>query len=167
MSRLLAYILQLILYAVFAAAIGYFASLPTYTYGDPEAATIKVSLSHAAARVNPCVQLTPEQMAKLADNMRRTEICERQRLPVTLEVDIDDRSVARIEAPPAGLWGDGPASIYERFDIAPGEHSVSLRLRDTARTDGWDYSANEELVLERGRYLTITFNPERGGFEFR
>jgi hypothetical protein len=155
------------LYVAFAAAIGFFATLPPYTYGDPETATIKVSLSHAAARVRPCITLTPEEVAELAANMRRSEICERQRLPVTLELDIDGRAVLRIEAPPAGLWGDGPASIYERINVAPGMHTVSLRLRDTARAEGWDYSANANLLLERGRYLTVTFNPERGGFEFR
>ena len=167
MPRLLAYALQLILYAAFAAAIGYFATLPAYTYGDPDAATIKVSVSHAAARVRPCVKLTPEEMAQMAPNMRRAEVCERLRLPVRLELDIDGAAVLRIEAPPSGLWGDGPASIYERLDLAPGTHTVSIRLRDTARTEGWDYVANEDLLVERGRYLTITFNAERGGFEFR
>ena len=167
MSRLFAYSLQLILYAAFAAAIGYFATLPPYTYGNPEAATIKLSLSHAAARVKPCIRLTPEEMAELAANMRRPEVCERQRLPLILELDIDDRAVLRIEAQPSGLWGDGPASIYERIDVAPGTHEVSLRLRDTAREDGWDYATTANLELDRGRYLTISFTAERGGFEFR
>lgn len=167
MARLGALALQLILYLAFAATIGYFATLPPYTYGDPEAATIKVSLSHAAARVRPCTRLSPEEMAELAANMRRAEVCERQRLPLSLELDMDGQAVLRIEAPPTGLWGDGPASVYERIDVAPGAHAVSLRLRDTARQEGWDYVASAELVLERGRYLTVTFIPERGGFEFR
>lgn len=167
MARLAALALQPILYLAFAAAIGYFATLPPYNYGDPEAATIKVSLSHAAARVRPCTRLSPEEMARLAANMRRAEVCERQRLPVRLELDIDGRAALRIEAPPTGLWGDGPASVYERIDVAPGAHTVSIRLRDTARQEGWDYAASTELLLERGRYTTVTFNPEREGFEFR
>ncbi len=167
MARLSAFILQLILYAGFAATVGYFATQPPYTYGEPEMATIKVSLSHAAARTKPCIELTPEQIAELAANMRRAEICERQRLPIELELDVDGAAALRVVAQPSGLWGDGPASIYERFDVAPGVHAVSVRLRDTARTEGWDYSTAQELTLERGRYLTITFNPARGGFELR
>ena len=166
-SRWLAFALQLILYVAFAAGIGYFATLPAYTYGDPDAATVKVSLSHAAARIRPCVKLTPEEMAELAANMRRQEICERRRLPIRLELDIDGEAVLRIESPPSGVWGDGPASIYERIDVAPGSHRISVRLRDTARQEGWDYAATKELTLERGRYTTVSFSAERGGFEFR
>lgn len=160
-------LLQVGLYLGFAVVVGYFATQPRYRYADPQSASIKVSLSHAADRVEPCVPLTAEEIAELAANMRRTEACERERLPVTLELDIDDRAVLSIEAPPAGIWDDGPSSIYERFAIEPGAHSVSVRLRDTDRDEGWDYSHTEDVVLEAGRYLTITFKPETGGFQFR
>ena len=154
-------------YAGFALAVGFFATQPEYRYADPGSASIKVSLSHAADRVEPCVQLTPEEIAELAANMRRTETCARERLPLILELDIDDQAVLRIDAPPAGLWGDGPSSIYERFSMEPGTHRVSVRLRDTHRDEGWDYTMTEDVVLEAGRYLTITFRPETGGFHFR
>ena len=126
-----------------------------------------MSLSHAAERVEPCVQLTQEEIAELAANMRRTETCERERLPLVLEVDIDGETVVGIEAEPSGLWNDGPASIYERFEVAPGEHVVAARLRDTARTNGWDYETTETVDLLPGRYFTITFRSENGGFNFR
>lgn len=159
--------LQVIAYSAFAALIGYFASLPNYQYGDAAAATVKVSLSHAAERVKPCVKLTPEEIAELAMNMRRTEVCERERLPVVLEMDIDGRPVLRLEAPPSGLWGDGPAYVYERLDVSPGPHVLSVRLRDTARQGGWDYSREEEVEFVTGRYFTVTFKAEMGGFSFR
>ena len=126
-----------------------------------------MSLSHAAERVEPCVPLTQEEIAELAANMRRTETCERERLPLVLEVDIDGETVVGIEAEPSGLWNDGPASIYERFEVAPGEHVVAARLRDTARTNGWDYETTETVDLLPGRYFTITFRSESGGFNFR
>jgi len=70
-------------------------------------------------------------------------------------------------APPSGLWNDGAASIYARFEIAAGLHTMTARLRDTDREEGWDYAHTQRVTLEPGRYFTVTFRPETGGFDFR
>jgi len=159
--------LQVVAYAAFAALLGYFATSPHYQYSDPGMASVKISLSHAADRVEECVPLTQEQIAELAANMRTTEACERQRLPLFLELDVDGSRVFAIEASPSGVWGDGPASVYERFDLAPGAHEISIRMRSTARADGWDYTKTDTVDLEPGRYFTVTFKAATGGFNFR
>lgn len=159
--------LQVIAYAAFAVIVGYLSASPAYEYADAGNATVKLSLSHAADRVKPCVRLTPAQIAELAPNMRRPESCERQRLPLTVELEIDGEIVANIEARPSGLWEDGPASIYERFGAEPGEHTITARLRDSSRSDGWDYTYTEDVTLVAGRYFTVTFRAETGGFRFR
>ncbi len=159
--------LQIVLYAGFAYAVGYLSFWPRYHYASPDVAAVKVSLSHAANHVKPCVKLTPQQIAELAPNMRRSVLCERQRLPLIFELDVDGNAALRIEALPSGLWGDGLSSVYERFDLAPGEHRISTRIRDTARTDGWDYAYEEDVNFAAGRYRTITFKPEKGGFSIR
>ena len=167
MIKVLRYGLQLLIYAAFAAVVGYLSFWPRYHYASPDGAVVKISFSHAAERVVPCVKLTPQEVAQLAPNMRRTEQCERQRLPLQLELDVDGATVLKLIAPPSGLWEDGPASIYERFELPPGRHEIAARLRDTARSEGWDYSHVESVVLEAGRYLTITFKAETGGFAIR
>ena len=167
MHNVLRFLLQLMAYAAFAVVVGYLSFWPKYQYASPDLAVIKLSLSHAAERVEPCVQLTPQQIAELAPNMRRTEACERKRLPLALELELDGEIVVQLQAEAAGLWEDGPASIYERFDVPPGSHHITARLRDSARTSGWDYTYNEDVELEAGRYLTITFKAETGGFAIR
>ena len=167
MLSVLRLVLQTVAYAAMAVLLGYFATLPPYEYGDAQQTSVKVSLNHAADRVKPCVPLTQEQLAELAANMRRTETSERERLPLILELDIDGETVLRLTAEPSGLWNDGPSSIYERFDVEPGEHVIAVRLRDTARTEGWDYASRETVYLQPGRYFTITIKPEPGGFNFR
>jgi hypothetical protein len=84
-----------------------------------------------------------------------------------LELDVDGETVISIEAKPSGLWGDGPSSVYERFAVQPGPHRITARLRDTARSEGWDYTRTEDVVLQSGRYFTVTFKSETGGFNFR
>lgn len=159
--------LQVLAYAAFAFTAGYLSASPAYEYADATNTTVKLSLSHAANRVKPCVQLTPEQIAELAPNMRRPETCERERLPLTVELEIDGEIVANIQAPPSGLWNDGPASVYERFEVEPGMHTVTARLRDSNRSGNWDYTHTEDVSLVAGRYFTVTFRAESGGFSFR
>jgi len=161
------YLLQFIMYAAFAVVVGYLSFWPRYQYASPELANVKLSLSHATERVVPCVTLSPEEVAKLAPNMRRTLSCERQRLPLILQLSVDGEIAFEDEVLPSGLWEDGPASIYERFDLAPGTHTITVQLRDTAREDGWDYTHSEDVTLVAGRYMTITFKAENGGFAFR
>jgi hypothetical protein len=159
--------LQALAYLGFAAFVGYLSASPAYDYAADEKAAIKLSLSHAADRVKPCVPLTPEQIARLAPNMRHAEQCERERLPLTVRLEIDGSLLTQIEAPPSGLWNDGAASVYERFEVEPGTHSITAKLRQSARPDGWDFTHTEEVTLEAGRYFTITFRAETGGFRFR
>lgn len=159
--------LQVLTYVAFAAILGYLSASPSYDYGSSEMATVKLSLSHAANRVKPCVRLTPQEIAKLAPNMRVPEKCERQRLPLSVELEVDGKTAVTLEVSPSGLWNDGNASVYERFEVEPGEHTLTARLRDTDRVEGWDYTHTETVMLEAGRYFTVTFRPETGGFNFR
>lgn len=167
MINAMRYLLQVIAYSAFAILVGYLSFWPRYQYASADVAAIKLSLSHATDRVVPCVELTPQQVAELAPNMRRTMSCERQRLPLILQLSVDGEITFEYEALPSGLWEDGPASIYERFDLDPGAHTIMVRLRDTAREAGWDYTHSEDVTLIAGRYMTITFKAENGGFAFR
>ena len=158
---------QAVLYGAFAICVGYFSVAPTYDYADPGIATIKLSLSHAANRVEECVKLTPQQINERAAKGLPLNECGRERLPVTVELEIDGARALLVTAAPSGLWNDGPASVYERLDVAPGTHTITVRLRDSARQQGWDYERTESVTLSPGRYFTISFRAETGGFGFR
>ena len=160
-------VVQVLLYVVFAAFVGYLSVAPAYQYADPELAVIKLSLSHAADRVEECVKLTPQQINERAMKGEPINECERARLPLAVELDVDGTAVLALAAVPSGLWNDGPASVYERLAIDAGAHKITARLRDSAREAGWDYEYSEEVNLAPGRYFIITFRAENGGFEFR
>ena len=88
-------------------------------------------------------------------------------MPLHLELDVDGRILLRREAAPSGLWEDGPASVYERLQLPPGPYRIAVRLRDSARSEGWDYTFSEDIVLQAGRYAAITFRAKNGGFSIR
>lgn len=160
-------IVQGLLFIAFMGVVGFFSVNPPYEYASTEQAAIKLSLSHAAERLEPCVQLTVEEIAAMPANRRRPAKCTRERLPLHVELEIDGDLIVSIEAAPSGLWSDGPASVYERFAVPAGKHRITARLRDTARDDGWDYERSEDVMLESARYFTVTFKAETGGFNFR
>ena len=160
-------VVQVLLYVAFAVIVGYFSIAPGYRYAEPGLATVKLSLSHAADRVEECAKLTPEEINRRALAGEPLNECARERLPLTVEVDIDGVRVLQVTATPSGFWNDGPSSVYERLSVEPGTHTITARLRDSARTEGWDYEESERVILEPGRYFTITFRAETGGFGFR
>ena len=44
---------------------------------------------------------------------------------------------------------------------------MTARLRDSDRSEGWDYEQTENVTIEAGRYFTVTFRANAGGFDFR
>ena len=159
-------IAQLVLYAGFAFAIMIFSGHPPYARVDPHHAVIKLSFSHAGAHRAPCRTLSAEELAALAPNMRSGVDCPRERVPVTVELEIDGERVYRAVLSPSGLANDGPSSVYERFEVPPGRHHVRVRLRDTPREHGFDHEGATEVRLVSRQSFVIDFRPELGGFRF-
>jgi hypothetical protein len=157
---------QVAFYAAFMAVLGYFATLPAYTYVDPGAAVITLSFGHAGERKSECRRLTPEEIAALAPNMRRPMDCPRGRVSLLVELRLDDAILYRAWLPPSGLAGDGASSVYERFVVAPGRYRVTARLRDSRREEGFDYEMEEDVELVSGQHLVVDFRAGTGGFRF-
>ena len=157
---------QVIAYAMFAMVIGYFATRPAYTHLAPDKAVIKLSFSHAGQHKGECRQLTQEELNKLPPNMRRPMDCPRERLPLLIELELDGQLLYQDELPPSGLAGDGASTAYKKFPVDSGQHHLVARLRESGRTDGFDYEKEAEITLAPQQNFVIDFRPELGGFLF-
>lgn len=157
---------QLIAYAAVMAFIGYFSAAPAYSPFDPDLAQIKVSFRHGGAPKVECRRLTPEEIAKLAPNMRKSLDCPRERVPVLVEVTLDGQSLYAASVAPTGIWRDGPSKVYATFAVAPGRHTLAARLRDSRRTEGFDHERAAEIELAARQVLVVEFRADRGGFLF-
>ncbi|MBI3916669.1 MAG: hypothetical protein HY322_06645 [Betaproteobacteria bacterium] len=166
MSTALRYALQAALYAAFAGVVGYFSSAPAYQHLKPDQALVRLSFSHGAQRKQPCRERTPEELAKLAPNMRAQTVCPRERADVTVELEMDGKLLYRIIAPPSGLAKDGASTVYRRLAVEAGRHDFRARLSDNARGE-FNYSAQRTVEVATGRVLLIDFNAAQGGFVFR
>jgi hypothetical protein len=165
MDKVVRYLAQAVLYSAFVAAIGYFSTSPTYVHLPPDQALIKLSLTHAATRKEPCRDRTPEELAKLAPNMRAPAVCPRERVPVTVEVALDGEPLFRVVAPPSGFAKDGAATVYRRVAVPAGTHRIAARLSDTP--DGaFDRRGETTVALPPGNVLVIDFDAATSAFVF-
>jgi hypothetical protein len=167
MASVLAYAGQAVFYAGVAAAVGIFASWPTYGGLPDGAAQVKLSFIHSGARAQECHRLSVEELAKLPTSERRPIDCSRKRLPVTVQLSVDGRSFYEATLEPGGFWGDGPVKVYEKFTIPAGQHRIEAKLRDSKRDEGFDYETGYDAGLAPGQNLAIDFKAEQGGFLFR
>jgi hypothetical protein len=148
---------------VFALIIGVFSRWPPYQALAGDQALIKLSFTHAAKRVADCRRLSDAELAKLPPNMRAPMKCERERAPVRVEVDIDGSPAIRHVATPSGLSKDGASSVYRRLSVSAGSHRVSVRLKDSAGAEGFDYQREQSITLAPAQILVIDFDAEKGG----
>ena len=166
MPRPLQWLGQGVVYLAIALLFGVFSDWPRFTYFPADRAQIMLSFAHGADRKGECRKLTEEELGELAPNMRRPEICPRERLPVLVELLLDDQPLYRASLPPSGISGDGPSQIHRQFIVAPGTHRLTVRLRDTARTEGFDYERSETVTLTEQQNFVIDFRADTGGFVF-
>ena len=97
--------------------------------------------------------------------MRAPQICERERSPLTLELDIDGTPVYSEILPPRGLHNDGRASVYRRLSVPAGEIQVSVRLKNDVNQEGFQYETSRRLTLKPAQVLVIDFDDQNERFE--
>ena len=159
-------LLQIPAYAAFAAFVGYFSSQPAYRHLEPGQAVVKLSFTHAGELKVACRERTPEELAKLAPNMRAKLDCPRERSDVRVEIELDGRLIYAITERPSGLRHDLPSVVYRRMQVPAGRHRLRARMADTA-TGEFRHQAERVVELAPGRVLVIDFDAGRGGFLFR
>lgn len=158
---------QVVFYVLAAAGTAYLAANPVYHQFPADKAQIKLSFAHGAARMEDCRRLTPKEIAKLPPGQRRPNTCSRERVPVHVQLSVNDETVYEATLEPTGLSRDGPARVYQKFAVPAGRHVIVARLRDSKRKQGFDYETQKSVDLTPWQNLSIDFKADAGGFIFR
>ena len=156
-----------IVIAALFAAVAWLSDRPLYRQIPKESAVMMLTFVHGADRRGECRRLSPEEIARLPPNMRRVQDCPRGRRPIYVELDVDGRNVYSASLPPTGIAGDGPSRVYQRFVLPARKYDVAVRMRDTARQDGFDHERHEMIDVAPGQLFVIDYRPESGEFIFR
>lgn len=160
------YLAQSVAYVAFAVVVAVLSVWPAYQLLPPEKAIISITISHAGERIGECRRLTQEELSALPPNMRKPSECPRERHPVRIELRADGEMLYRVTAPPSGLWSDGKASVYQRLQLAAGEHELFVGMNDSGG-DGFDIELMVDRYLSPGQNLVIDFDELQQAFVFR
>lgn len=153
-----------VLALVFAGAAA-LSDWPRHRALPEDTGVLTLSFTHGADRKDTCRRLSAEEIAKLPPNMRRPELCPRERPPIAVILELDGRTAFAAEVPPSGIAGDGPSRVHQRFVVPAGNHHLALRLRDRPGEEfGW--TAERTLEIGPAANRVIDFRPEAGGFVF-
>ena len=155
------YLGQALIYALFIAFIGYFASSPTYTFMQPEEALVKLTFSHAGKRKQPCRERSAEELAAMPSHLRKKKDCPRERSPLDVVLELDNQLVYQATISPGGMSSDLASPIYERIRLPIGEHRLQLHMRDDIHTEGFNYTLDETVTLKSAQILVIDFDSEQ------
>lgn len=157
---------QALFYGLFAVIIGYFSTSPDFTHIEPGRSLIKLSFSTQGEPVGECRERTPEELAKLAPNMRAARICPRERSPIRVNIALNGEPLFEGVAQPSGLSKDGASTIYKRFEVPAGEHLISVKMNDNVRIPDFNHVREEKMTLKPAQILVIDLRKDRGGIFF-
>jgi len=167
MIRALRLLGQFVVIAALFAGVAWLSDRPTYRQIPEGTGVMMLSFVHSADRRGECRRLSPEEIAKLPPNMRRVQDCPRVRRPIYVELDLDGRNVYRASLPPTGIAGDGPSRVYQRFVLPARKYDIAVRMRDTARAEGFDHERHDKIDFTPDQLFVIDYRPESGEFIFR
>ena len=159
---------QALTFLVFAIAIGYFSSAPSYRVNQPGTAEVRLSFTHPPQRKEKCHKRSREELLKLAPNMRAPMSCSRERWPLVVDLSIDGVQVFHGVSIPAGQARDGHSSFYEKFPVSAGPHRVIVRIRDEGgeTREEYDYTGQTPVDLKAAGILVIGFSNADGQITF-
>lgn len=141
---------QALAWGMFMLATGVFAQWPVFSPLPPGHAQLKLSMAHLTERLEPCVELSPEELAALPPNMRVVERCPRARADAVIELEANGELLLSASVRPVGLARGGRTYLQDRWGLPPGEYQLTLRLRDTPRNEGFDKVQHLSLRLAPG-----------------
>ena len=157
MARPSQYLGQALLYGLFFVPLVYFTSAPLYQHQDADAGTLKLAVRHVGKIVGECEQLDAEQYANLPANMKRPEICPRERSPLQIEMRLDDETLYRATVPASGLHSDGVSSMYRRFAIPAGTHRLQLSMNDDVAEDAPTWELERDIEVAPAQVVVVSF----------
>jgi hypothetical protein len=156
------YFLQAINYTVFMALIWYFASSPSIRIIGEDEAMITIAFAHAGDLREPCRELSSEELANLAPNMRKLEDCPRERSPVTIEALLDGEVLYSETLMPPGLFNDGGVDVYFSGRIPAGYHQVEIKMNDSAQREDFNHTLKQVVNINPAQIVLVDFESDKG-----
>lgn len=146
---------QALAWGLFMLITGVFAHWPTFSPLPPGYGQLKLSMAHLTERLEPCVELTPEEIAALPPNMRVIERCPRARAHAFIELEANGQLLLQESVRPVGLARGGRTYLQDHWGLPAGNYTLRLRLRDTPREEGFDKVQELSMQIAPGESVLL------------
>ncbi len=145
---------------------------PIYPFYNKDMSLIKFTFKHSSQHTEEQRELTKGDTENKLKHMRKTNSAfakirkegGRGRLPVYVEVELDNKNILSNTYYPTGLKHDGPTFAYEEIAVSPGAHDIKVRMRDSKDEGHFDYIYQDKIELKAGKITVIDFDEEKGTF---
>jgi hypothetical protein len=146
---------QVAAWTLFVTVTGILAQWPVYSPLAEGHGELKLSMAHLTERLEPCVQLTQEELLALPPNMRVAEQCPRARADAVIQLLVDGEALLDTAVRPVGLARGGRAYLQAHWGLPAGDYRLELRMRDTPREEGFDKVQHFRLSLAAGESVLL------------
>ncbi|MEX2498081.1 MAG: hypothetical protein WD397_04300 [Wenzhouxiangellaceae bacterium] len=120
--------IQLLTWSLLGAMILAFSDGPSFNPLPVEHGRLTLAIAHLSERVEPCRQLSEAERMELPPTRRVTEVCERARVPVRVELAVNNRTLLARAFEPSGFHEDGRIYRVERWPLPAGHYRAELTL---------------------------------------
>lgn len=153
---------SIILFLLPTLFISFLSIRPTYPFYSKDKALIKFTFKHSGKQLE-CRELTENDTKEKLKHMRKTNSpfarirmeCDRRRLPIYVELYLDNKNVLSKTYYPTGLSGDSPTFAYEEIPVSAGRHDFKVQIRDTKDVSIFDYIMEMKIDTKPGRVSLI------------
>ena len=104
---------------------------------------------------------------KLPPNMRKPMDCSRERSPVIMELQMDDKVIYSHTAQPVGLYGDQGIDVYKNIRVSAGIYHLKAWVNDDVNVEGPIYEHEQDVDIQPEQHLVIQFESRLGGFSVK
>ena len=155
-----------------ALLVLFLSAKPIYPFYNKDMSLIKFTFKHSSQHTEEQRELTRVDTEDKLKHMRKTNSPfskirkegGRGRLPVYVEVELDNNNILSKTYYPTGLKNDGPTFAYEEIAISPGAHDIRVRMRDSKEEGHFDYVYQDKIEFKAGKITVIDFDEEKGEF---
>ncbi|MEK6589282.1 MAG: hydrogenase iron-sulfur subunit [Nitrospinota bacterium] len=146
---------------------------PIYPFYSKDISLIKFTFKHRSKHSGDCKELAKEDTKSKLKHMRKTnspfakmrmDCSKRERLPIYVEMDLDNKNILSKSFYPTGLRGDGSTFAYEEIPIKSGIHEVKIKMRDSKKEGPFDYIFEKKIDLKGGMITVFDFDKVNNKF---
>jgi coenzyme F420-reducing hydrogenase delta subunit/Pyruvate/2-oxoacid:ferredoxin oxidoreductase delta subunit len=141
----------------------FFSRKPIYPFYSKDDSLIKFAFKYTSRYKVDCKEATEKETEAKLKHMRKTESpfpvmrmnCTGERIPVNVELFLDDKNVLTKTYHPSDLKRDGTTYVYEEIITIAGKHRLKARITDSKTDNPLNYTFDKEIQIKSGEVAVI------------